>query len=101
MDLDDVDRIASALDGVAARTNDGRREWRLRGRLIARELDERRVVIRAEFDVRDLLLRESPETFSVPTRYEKHMMIVADLDDGDPGAIEDAIVAAWNLQSRT
>ncbi|UYM04160.1 hypothetical protein [Solicola gregarius] len=100
MDLDDVDRIGSALDGVSARTNDGRREWRLRGRLIARELDERYLVIRAEFDVRDLLLRQSPETFSVPRRYEKHMMVVADVRDGDAGEIEDAIVAAWNLQSR-
>ena len=27
------------------------------------------------------------------------MMIVADLDTGDPDAIEDAIIGAWELQS--
>jgi hypothetical protein len=44
------------------------------------------------------MLREFPGTFSVPTRYLKHMMVVADLAGGDPGAIEDALEAAWQLQ---
>jgi hypothetical protein len=48
----------------------------------------------------DVGLRQFPETFSVPTRYVKHMMVVADLARGDAGAIEDAIEAAWQLQHR-
>jgi hypothetical protein len=44
------------------------------------------------------MLRQFPETFSVPPRYAKHMMVVADLARGDAGAIEDAIEAAWRLQ---
>jgi hypothetical protein len=44
------------------------------------------------------VLHQFPETFSVPTRYRKHMMIVADLANGDPGAIEKALEAAWQLQ---
>jgi hypothetical protein len=56
------------------------------------------VVIRADFDSRASALRQFPETFSVPARYNKHMMIVADLAKGDPGAIEDALEAAWQLQ---
>ena len=55
-------------------------------------------MIRAGFDYRDEILREFPETFSVPTRYVKHMMVVADLADDDPGAIEEAVEAAWRLQ---
>jgi hypothetical protein len=55
-------------------------------------------VIRVDFDDRASLLRQFPETFRVPTRYSKHMMIVADLANGDPGAIEDALEAAWQLQ---
>lgn len=35
---------------------------------------------------------------SVPTRYIKHMMVVADLASCDAGAIEDALEAAWQLQ---
>ena len=67
-------------------------------RLVARQLDSTRVVIRADFDYRDLLLREFPATFSVPRRYVKHMMVVADLAEADAGAVEDALEAAWELQ---
>ncbi|HEU5214404.1 MAG TPA: hypothetical protein VFU30_02555 [Gaiellaceae bacterium] len=57
------------------------------------------MVIRATFEFRDFLLRSFPETFSVPDRFAKHMMIVADLEHGNPDAIEDAVIAAWELQS--
>jgi len=65
---------------------------------VARELDEGHVVIRADLDYRDSILRQFPGTFSVPTRYVKHMMVVADLARGDAGAIEDALEAAWQFQ---
>ena len=93
-----VARLAEALAGVRRSTADGLAQWRYHGRLVARQLDDAHVVIRADFDYRDSLLRQFPETFSVPARYTKHMMIVADLANGDPGAIEDALEAAWQLQ---
>lgn len=55
-------------------------------------------MIRADFEYRDLILRQFPGTFSVPPRYIKHMMVVADLAGGDAGAIEDALEAASQLQ---
>ncbi len=99
MRLADVSSLTNQLSGVAERRRRGLLEWRYRGRLVARQLDHRQVVIRASFDFRDFLLRSFPETFSVPTRYRKHMMIVADLDTGNPDAVEDAIIGAWELQS--
>lgn len=96
----DVARLAQSLSGVRHTTAEGLAHWRYHGRLVARELDEAHLVIRAEFDTRDWMLRQFPETFSVPPRYRKHMMIVADLARGDAGAIEDALVAAWKLQQR-
>jgi hypothetical protein len=45
-------------------------------------------------------LRQFPETFSVPSRFTKHMMVVADLATADAGVIEDAIEGAWQLQRR-
>jgi hypothetical protein len=30
----------------------------------------------------------------------KHLMVVADLDNGNGDVIEDAVIAAWELQSR-
>lgn len=100
MRLEDVASLLSALSGVRHTTRAGRSEWRYRGRLVARQLDDEHVVIRAEFAVRDVLVRQHPETFSVPSQFEKHMMIVADVEKGDVAAIEDALAAAWALQRR-
>jgi len=90
--------VAGGLEGVRCTARDGMAEWRYHGRLIARQLDDVHLVIRADFDYRDSVLRHFPGTFSVPARYVKHMMVVADLATGEPGAIEDALEAAWRLQ---
>ena len=100
MRLADISRLASQLDGVTERTSHGPLDWRFRGRLVARQLDDSRVVIRASFDDKDFLLHAFPDTFSAPGRFAKHMMIVADLELGNDDAIEDAVIAAWELQSR-
>jgi hypothetical protein len=98
MDVDDVSHLAEALAGVRRTARGGLVEWRYHGRLVARQLDDAHLVIRADFDFRDSILRQFPGTFSVPTRYIKHMMVVADVAGGDAGAIEDALEAAWQLQ---
>ena len=98
MEIDEVGHLAAAMAGVRRTAPHGLAEWRYHGRLVARQLDDVRLVIRADFEYRDLILRQFPGTFSVPTRYIKHMMVVADLAGGDAGAIEDAIEAAWQLQ---
>ena len=95
----DLSSLAAQLSGVAERRRNGLLEWRYRGRLVARQLDRGHVVIRASFDFRDFLLHTFPETFSVPKRFRKHMMIVADLEAGNADAVEDAMIGAWELQS--
>jgi hypothetical protein len=98
--IDDVAELAAARPGVRRTSADGLPQWRYHGRLIARQHDDTRLVIRADFDYRDTILREFPRTFSVPVRYARHMMVVADLAHGDRAAIEDALDAAWELQRR-
>ena len=98
MRLASLSRLASQLEGVTERTRDGMLDWRYRGRLVARQLDDSHIVIRASFDSRDFLHHSFPSTFTVPRRFAKHMMIVADLN-GDSDAIEDALIGAWELQS--
>ena len=98
MEIDDVAGLAEALAGVRRTASEGLAQWRYHGRLVARQLDAAHLVIRADFDYRDSIMRRFPGTFSVPTRYLKHMMVVADLANGDPGAIEDALETAWQLQ---
>ena len=97
--ISDVGRLAGELDGVSESRREGLLNWRYRGRLVARQLDDRHIVIRASFDVRDFLLHSFPETFSVPRRFAKHMMIVADFENGNADAVEDAVIAAWELQT--
>ena len=98
MTIDELAGLAASLPGVRASERDGLREWRYHGRLVARQLPEDQVVIRAEFDYRESLLSRFPATFSVPARFVRHMMVVADLAVADDGAIEDALEAAWQLQ---
>lgn len=99
MELLDVSRLVATLDGVREITTDaGLTQWRYHGRLVARELDATHVLIRTGFHDRDVLLAHSPGTFSVPDRFRKHMMVVADLAVADVRAAEDALVAAWELQ---
>lgn len=100
MEMSDVATLAQTLAGVRLTLKESLAEWRYHGRLVARQLDDAHVVIRADFDYRDWILRQFPETFSVPARYIKHMMVVADLARGDAGAIEDALEAAWKLQRK-
>jgi len=97
--LADLSTLAARLDGVSERRRDGLLDWRFHGRLVARQLDRSHIVIRSSFDSRDFLVRSFPETFSVPRRFAKHMMIVADLERGNAEAIEDAVIGAWELQS--
>jgi len=99
MQLADLSRLAAQLDGVAEHRRDGLLDWRYGGRLVARQLDDGHIVVRASFDFRDFLLHSFPETFSVPPRFAKHMMIVADFENGNADAVEDAVIAAWELQS--
>src|SRR3974390_3498561 len=98
MEIDDLADLAGAPSGVRRTQRDGLAQWRYHGRLVTRQLDADHIVIRADFGYRDAILRQHPDTFSVPTWWRKHMMVVADLAGGDTGAIEDAVVAAWELQ---
>lgn len=98
MDLEAFGRVVTALRGVRRRSSDGAARWVYQGRLVARELDSTHVVVRVPFEVREGLLERHPRVFSVPARFARHMMVVADLAAGDDGAVEDAVEAAWSLQ---
>jgi hypothetical protein len=99
MTLADLSRLTAQLDGVSESRREGLLDWRYRGRLVARQLDDSHIVIRASFEYRDFLLQSFPETFSVPKRFTKHMMVVADFENGNADAVEDAVFGAWELQS--
>lgn len=98
MDLDAFNELATSLSGVRRASAQGVARWQYQGRLIARELDATHVAVRVPFDIRDALLHQHPEVFSVPPRFAKHMMVVVNLAAGDCDAVEDALAVAWRLQ---
>ena len=100
VDLDAFNGLATSLAGVRRTSVRGLLRWQYQGRLVARELDPTHVAVRVPFEVRDALLHQHPDVFSVPSRFTKHMMVVADLAAGDDGAVEDAVESAWRLQAK-
>ena len=66
--ISDIADLADGLTGVRKTQTAGVAQWRYQGRLVARQLDNAHVAIRADFDDRDEIPREFPETLSVPTR---------------------------------
>ncbi|MGE3073544.1 MAG: hypothetical protein AB7N24_05580 [Dehalococcoidia bacterium] len=97
MQLDELDGFLGKLAGIRRTASGGLAKWRYHGRLVARQFDDSHVVIRADFDYRDFVMQQFPDTFSAPGRFARHMMVVASLA-GSEMAIEDALLAAWQLQ---
>lgn len=102
---DPIVRHLEALDGIrahagshgVARHGRGRR-WCVANRLVARQLDTELLLIRCDFGLREQLLVQHPETFSVRPSLEAHQKVIADVVAGDPGAITAALDAAWEMQ---
>lgn len=97
--LDDVAQHVLRLEGVRETSCNGQPRWYRRNRIVARPLDDRFLVIRSDFPAREQLLTDHGETFSVPPRFERHQMVVADLRDGDADAIRSTLDAAHALQA--
>ncbi len=98
MDLSDISEAALALDGVRESTQDGRPRWTYRGRLVARAEDRTTLVVRVDFEERELFVAEHPETFAVTPPMERHMKMQVVLDHGNDDAVRRALTAAWELQ---
>jgi hypothetical protein len=99
MNIEEVSRIAVALDRMRESSVKGKLRWSLGGRLVARQLDESSIIIRTGFAEREILLARHPTTFFVPPRFDAHMMVVARLPDANPAVVEAAVRAAWELQA--
>ena len=98
MTLEDVAAAAQELDGVRERRVSGRLRWQYDGRLVARQLDATSIVVRTDFGPRERLVARHPETFTVPPRFEAHMMVVVELAHADPAAVRRALAAGRDLQ---
>lgn len=96
--LDAVSGWALALPYVKEYRRGGLLRWEVSHRLLARQLDGDSIVIRSGFQEREELLDRFPESFSVPPRFDAHMMIVAELAHASEKAVRAALQRAWHLQ---
>lgn len=97
--LAQVGAWARDLPGVKERRRGGALRWEVGNRLLARQLDGASIVIRTGFGEREDLLTRFPGSFSVPPRFDAHMMVVAELPEAAPAAVRAALQGAWDLQS--
>ncbi len=100
MDLDEIGRLALSHAGVKRKGTESRPAWYVDDRLVVRWLDPTSVVVRSDFPARERLVADHPDTFSVPPKFESHMMVVVELDRADPAAVARAVSEAVELQRR-
>ena len=98
MRIEDVRDLLAAHDDVRLKGTADRPGWYVDNRLVARQLDADSVLVRADFDARERLLDDYPETFSVPPSMEAHRKVVVELDHADPEGVRRALGEAVELQ---
>ena len=98
MRIEDVREVLAAHAGVRVKGTSERPGWYVDNRLVARQLDADSVLVRADFDARERLLDDYPETFSVPPSMEAHRKVVVELDHADPEGVRRALGEAVELQ---
>src|SRR5690349_24482757 len=100
MRIEDVRDLLAAHHDVRRKGTADRPGWYVDDRLVARQLDADSVLVRADFDARERLLDDYPETFSVPPSTEGHQKVVVELDRADPAGVRRALAEAVELQRR-
>lgn len=90
MTRDEVADFLRSLPGCKLKGTDAVPAWYVDNRIVARLVASDELMIRCDFDVRDRLVTEHPETFGAPPSYEAHLKVQAMLD-GDPAAIQGAL----------
>jgi hypothetical protein len=55
------------------------------------------LVVRADFEQRELLLEDAPDTYYVTDYYEPYPVVLARLSRIDRGALRDLLASSWRL----
>jgi hypothetical protein len=94
----DIEQFLDPLEGVHLLHESRGRRWSVGHRLVARQVGDASLLIRAGFESREELFRDHPDTFWMRPELEAHMKVLADVAQGDLSAICEALEAAWRLQ---
>jgi hypothetical protein len=94
--FDAVREIALALPGVEDGTSYGTPALKVRGKLLVRlKEDGDSFVLCVGFDLRDILMRTSPETFYITDHYRGYPAVLVRLSSVDPDVLPGLLEQAW------
>jgi hypothetical protein len=91
-----VRQVALTLPGVEEGTSYGTPAWRVKGKLFARQhQDGESLVIAVDFDQREMLIAEQPETFYITDHYLNYPWILVRLAKLRADQLPDLLRQAW------
>jgi hypothetical protein len=97
-----VRKIALSLENVEEGTSYGTAAFKVRGALFLRlKEDGESLVVRTDFEQRDALIEEDPETYYITDHYLKYPWVLVRLPRIDPDAMRDLIRMAWRSATAT
>jgi hypothetical protein len=100
--FDEVRRIAAELRGVEEGTAWGVPALKLRGKLLAcmashKSAEPNTLVVRLDFDQRDALIADAPDTYYLKPHYVGYESVLVRLSRIDRGALRDLLQASWRF----
>jgi hypothetical protein len=109
--FDTVRKIGLQLPGVEASTSYGAPSLKVNGQLLAcpainKSAEPGSIVIRVDFDQRDALIAEAPDTYYVTDHYMPYPSVLVRLSRVNSTILKDLLQASWkyvttNSKSRT
>ncbi|MEQ1934825.1 MAG: MmcQ/YjbR family DNA-binding protein [Fimbriimonadaceae bacterium] len=100
--LEDVRRIALAIQGVTESTSYGTPAFKVGGKLIARlREDNESLVLGTTFEEREELMAAEPATYFITDHYVKYPWVFVHLARVHPDALRDLLGRAFRLASMT
>lgn len=89
-------RLALALPGAEEGTSYGTPAWKVRGKLFARlREDGDDLVVKVDFDERDLLMKAKPEVFHITDHYAGYEMLLVRLSAVDEAELAERLASSW------
>jgi hypothetical protein len=102
--FDTVRKIASGLPGVEESTSYGAPSLKVGGRLLAcpainKSAESNSVSVSIDFDQREALLAEAPDTFYITHHYVNYPVVLVRLSAIKADVLRDLLHAAWKFVS--
>jgi len=94
--FDDVRKLALALPEVEEGSSYGTPAFRVRKKFLSRlKEDGETLVVRIDFDERDILMAANPETFYITDHYRGYPAMLVRLATVDPDDLRELLEQAW------